>query len=178
MPQKKLQTISLPTLGFTYQTRFLSFNGVLSKRQFILVSLSYKSHLCMWSLVNCTSVLGEQCFSPYTPLQLTVIVQCSPDDRLTNIIQAVSLGFLGVRTPFSLSATPGEGTLVGGFASFFRVVSVNNCYSEILRNSFLPLYVRRQRVIIHFPKCELWRIDFDSSINKNREHTHSQVLAD
>lgn len=175
MPQKKLQTISLPTLGFTYQTRFLSFNGVLSKRQFFLVSLSYKSHLCMWSLVNCTSVLGEQCFSPYTPLQLTIIVQCSPDDRLTNIIQAVSLGFVLLSLCQPLL---GRATLVGGFASFFRVVSVNNCYSEILRNSFLPLYVRRQRVIIHFPKCELWRIDFDSSINKNREHTHSQVLAD
>lgn len=118
--KKKLQTISLPTLGFTYQTRFLSFNGVLSKRQFLLVSLSYKSHLCMWSLVNCTSVLGEQCFSPYTPLQLTIIVQCSPDDRLTNIIQAVSLGFFGVRTPFSLSATPGEGNTSGWVCILFQ----------------------------------------------------------
>lgn len=105
--------------------------------------------------VNCTSVLGEQCFSPYTPPQLTIIVQCSPDGRLTNIIQAVILGFFGVIILLSLcQSLLGRATLVGGFASFFRVVSINN-YSEILRNSFLPLYVRRQRVIIHFPKREL-----------------------
>lgn len=104
-----------------------------------------------------------------SPLLFSVLLMIDLQ-TLSKQLAWVSLGFVLLSLCQPLL---GRATLVGGFASFFRVVSVNNCYSEILRNSFLPLYVRRQRVIIHFPKCELWRIDFDSSINKNREHTQS-----